>query len=240
MDLMTINREWSAIKFQVPWKFRDVLIVFLISFFFIIFSIPLSGLFFEISGLFLGDALGQRIFLQYICGFVLLFVPIIWVKKLYKAKLDMLGIRKGRWPISYIILVGIGLGVGCYFATSAIFGLRLKINEFLIQNFYSIILSKFTFWGFFMFVLTPVGEEISDRGFLYGYLRSRVGVLFGLLIQSLIFSLFHLELEATISGQIPLIIHKFCLGLLFGTLYEMSGSLYPSLICHGILNFLNV
>jgi membrane protease YdiL (CAAX protease family) len=184
-----------------------------------------------ITGFFLGNLL-------YVHGFVFLFVPIIWAKRLYSAKLQTLGIRKGSWPILYIIAIGIGVGVGYRFITPVILGLPLRIDQFAIQNICSIILSKLTLTGFYLFFLAPVSEEIFHRGFLYGYLRGRLGVLFGLLIQSVIFSLFHLGLEATISSQIPLIIHKFCLGLVLAALYEISGSLYPPMICHAVFNLL--
>jgi membrane protease YdiL (CAAX protease family) len=229
--LNPINREWSAIEFQVPWKFKDVLIIFLISCFSILLLMILSGLFFKITGLVLGNFL-------YFYGFTFLFVPIIRIKRAYNAKVQTLGIRKGRWPISYIVAIGIGAGVGYHFVTYAISGPQLKIDQFVIQNFYSIILSKLTFTGVYLVFLAPISEEIFHRGFLYGYLRGRLGVLFGLLTQALIFSLFHLDLEAAFSGQIPLIIHKFCLGLVLGALYEISGSLYPSLVCHAVFNFL--
>lgn len=231
MDLKTINRKWSAIEFQVPWKFKDVLIVPLISFFSILLLWNLSGWFFLLTGLFLASPL-------YLIEFAFLFAPIIWIKALYSARVQALGIRKGRWPISYIIAIGTGAGIGYRFVTSAILGPQLKIDQFVIQNIYSIILSKLTFTGFYLFFFAPVSEEVCFRGFLYGYLRCRLGVLFGLLIQAVIFSLFHLDLEATISSQIPLIIHKFCLGLILGSLYEISGSLYPSMICHAVFNLL--
>ena len=235
INLIPGNREWSAIKFQVPWKFKDVLFVFSISYFSIPFLMGFSGLFFKISGLFLGNPMARRIFLLYLCGFTFLFVPIIWIKRFYSAKVQTLGIRKGRWPTSYIVIIGIGAGVGYYFVTSAILGLQLKINQIVIENVYSIILSKLTFAGFYLYFLIPVSEEILDRGFLYGYLRCRLGVLFALLLQAIIYTLAHIE--PIINASFPVIIQKFCLGLVLCILYEISGSLYPSMVCHAIFNF---
>lgn len=227
-----ISRKWFGIESQVPWKFKDVLVVFLISCISIPLLLILSRLFFIITGLFVGNFL-------YIYGFTFLFVPIIWIKKSYSAKMQTLGVRRGRWPISYIIAVGIGGGIAFHLVASAILGFQLKTGEFGIENIWSFILAKLTFTGFYLFFLGPVSEEIFHRGFLYGYLRRRLGVLFGLLIQSAIFSLFHLDLEETFTGQLPLLIQKVCLGLVLGALYEISGSLYPSMICHAIFNFLS-
>jgi membrane protease YdiL (CAAX protease family) len=169
---------------------------------------------------------------------ILLLTPIIWVKKIYKAKIEMLGIKKGRWPLSLTIIVGIGTGAAYYFFTQAILSLPLDVDRFLTKNFYIAMLSKQIFSEIFDSVLTPITEEVVNRGFVYGYLRKKVGVLLGLLIQSIVFTFFHLDY--IMNDPIPQIIHKFILGLILGVLYEVSGSLYPSMICHGTLNFLAV
>jgi membrane protease YdiL (CAAX protease family) len=163
--------------------------------------------------------------------------PIIWVKRVYKSRIEIFGIRKGRWPLLLTITVGIGAGVAYYFPTQAILGLPLDLNRFLTKNFYIAMFSKHIFDEIFDSVLTPIIEEILDRGFIYGYLRKRFGVLLGLIIHSIFFTFTHVDL--IISDPIPQIIHKFILGLILGVLYEISKSLYPSMICHGILNFLS-
>jgi membrane protease YdiL (CAAX protease family) len=106
------------------------------------------------------------------------------------------------------------------------------------ESFVSTIDIRGQFNEIFASVLTPIVEEILNRGFIYGYLRKKFGVLLGLLIQSIVFTFPHLDL--ILSDPIPQIIHKFILGLILGVLYEISDSLYPSMICHGILNFLAV
>jgi hypothetical protein len=93
-------------------------------------------------GLFLKDTSSQRLLIYYIAGIIFVLTPIIWVKRIYKAKIEMLGIRKGRWPLSLIITVGIGIGVAYYFPTQAILGLPLDLNQFGSKNFYIAMLSK--------------------------------------------------------------------------------------------------
>lgn len=226
--------ECASSKFEVPWKLKDILIVFLISFIAILLS--LSDYVTIFIGLFLKDASSQRLLIYYMGGIIFLLTPIIWVKKIYEAKIEMLGIRKGRWPLSLIAIVGIGVGVAYYFPTQAILGLPLNLDRFLVKSIYITIISKVIFAVIFDSILTPITEEVLNRGFIYGYLRKRFGVLLGLFIQSIVFVVPHLEV--IISDPIPQIIHKFTLGLILGVLYEISESLYPSMICHGILNFL--
>jgi hypothetical protein len=236
MNKNFLKLECTSSKFEVPWKLKDILIVFLISFIAILLSS--SDYVTLFIALFLKDASSQRLLIYYIVGIIFLLTPIIWVKKIYKAKIEILGIRKGRWPLSLIVIVGLGVGVAYYFPTQAILGLPLDLNRFLTNNFYIAMLSKQIFNEIFDSALTPIAEEIVFRGFIYGYLRKRLGILFGLLIQSIVFTFLHLDL--IISDPIPQIIHKFILGLILGVLYEISDSLYPSMICHGILNFLAV
>jgi len=229
-----INLECTSGKFQVPWKLRDIIIVFLICF--IATLLSLSDYVLIFIGLFLKNASSQELFTYYLSGIIFLVTPILWIKKIYKSKIEMLGIRKGRWPLSLTIIVGIGVGVAYYFPTQAILGLPLDLNRFLVKSIYITIVSKLIFGVIFDSILIPIIEEVLNRGFIYGYLRKRFGVLLGLLIQSIVFVVPHLEV--IISDPIPQIIHKFILGLILGVLYEISGSLYPSMICHAILNFL--
>jgi len=230
------NLECTSGKMQVPWKFRDILIVFLI--YFIATLLSLSDYVLTFLYLFIKDASSQKLLMYYLLGIIYLVTPIIWVKKVYKSRIEIFGIRKGRWPLLLTITVGIGAGVAYYFPTQAILGLPLDLNRLLTKNFYIAMFSKQIFDEIFDSVLTPIIEEILHRGFIYGYLRKRFGVLLGLLIQSIVFTFPHWDL--ILSNPIPQIIHKFILGLILGILYEVSESLYPSMICHGILNFLAV
>ena len=232
------KQQGSPNKFQVPWKFKDVLFITLISYLSIIFLYPIGNLFLNISGLFLNNTSARMIFLLYLYNIAILFFPIIWINKYYKANLTTLGIKKGKLSVPCIILLGIGVGIASFSIGFSIWGHQLKTARFFIDNFYSIILSTLTFLGFQMYLLAPISEEILDRGFLYGYLRGKVGVVLGLLIQALFFALSHPK--SLISGASLPIIQIFFLGLLFGILYEVSGSLYPSIICHSMINFLNI
>jgi membrane protease YdiL (CAAX protease family) len=230
-----LNLECASGNFQVvPWKLKDILIVFLISF--VATLLSLSDYVLIFISLFLKQASSQKLVIYYMASIILLLTTIIWVKKIHRAKIETLGIRKGRWPLSLLIPVGIGVGIAYYFFTEAILGLRLNLGAVFAESTYISIMSKQIFRVILDSIVTPITEEVLDRGFIYGYLRKKFGVLFGLVIQSIVFAAPHLDV--IISNPIPQIIHKFILGLILGVLYEISDSLYPSMICHGVLNFL--
>jgi len=80
----------------------------------------------------------------------------------------------------------------------------------------------------FAAVAGPVMEEIFFRGFMYAALRKRVGVLWAIMISSLIFSMLH----AHLIGFLPIMI----LGMLLAYLYERTGSLTASITLHILHN----
>jgi membrane protease YdiL (CAAX protease family) len=77
-------------------------------------------------------------------------------------------------------------------------------------------------------LLAPLGEELIFRGFLYRALRMRLGVLPALAVTSLAFSMLHPSL-----GPYFVLSAAFCLA------YEWTGSLWTSIILHGLWNGLS-
>ncbi len=77
-------------------------------------------------------------------------------------------------------------------------------------------------------VLAPLGEELIFRGFLYRALRMRLGVLPTLFITSLAFSALHPSF-----GPYFVLSAAFCLA------YEWTGSLWTSILLHGLWNGLS-
>lgn len=90
--------------------------------------------------------------------------------------------------------------------------------------------SGWNFWLtlFSVSVLAPVAEEIFFRGFMYGGLRARLGVMGAMLTSTLFFTALHFSLDAFI----PI----FVLGLFLAWLYEKTGSLYPGILMHATNN----
>ncbi|TDL47699.1 CPBP family intramembrane metalloprotease [Paenibacillus dendritiformis] len=76
-------------------------------------------------------------------------------------------------------------------------------------------------------VVAPFVEEVVNRGVIYGYLRSRFGVLAGVIVSALIFGVGHapeLMLNAIVTGS------------LFALFYERRGTLWMPVMLHGVMN----
>ena len=78
-------------------------------------------------------------------------------------------------------------------------------------------------------VAVPVAEEFLFRGVVYRWMRGRWGVAGGTVVTSLVFALLHPPGWV----ETPQI---FLIGLLLAWLYERSGSLWPSMVLHGVNN----
>jgi membrane protease YdiL (CAAX protease family) len=77
-------------------------------------------------------------------------------------------------------------------------------------------------------VLAPLGEELLFRGYLLRVLRARHGTRAALVITAAIFAAIHVNPASVLA--------LFALGLVFGLLRVISGSLWPSLVAHALQN----
>lgn len=82
-------------------------------------------------------------------------------------------------------------------------------------------------------VVSPVYEEIFYRGFIYRWLRVRLGMNWGIVISSLIFTIAHFP---TLNAM-PV---NFINGVVFAWAYEKTGSAFPGMIVHGVFNTIAV
>lgn len=82
-------------------------------------------------------------------------------------------------------------------------------------------------------VVSPVYEEIFYRGFIYRWLRVRLGMNWGIVISSLIFTIAHFP---TLNAM-PV---NFINGVVFAWVYEKTGSVIPGMIIHGVFNTIAV
>lgn len=221
--------EEYNMKSDVAWRFRDVFLVTLIIYVSSFFAFPLLELLFK------SDRTFMHVFLYFV-DFLTLFAPVLWIQRFHMMEKGALGIRKGRWPVVYIVTIGVGVGVGCFLVVASVWGPKLKMNQFLIDHLIKIILLPLSIVGFRGIVLAPIGEEVFFRGFLYGYLRSKLGIKVGLLAQSLIFSFLHADYA--FGTPFSFVLQRLMIGLILGILYERSYSVYPSIICHSTINFL--
>ncbi|MGF3104631.1 lysostaphin resistance A-like protein [Rossellomorea sp. DUT-2] len=78
-------------------------------------------------------------------------------------------------------------------------------------------------------IISPIYEEIFYRGFLYRWLRTRMGLTGALLLSSLIFTIIHIPTY----NVMPV---NFFSGILFALVYERTNSIWPSVMIHGLTN----
>jgi hypothetical protein len=80
--------------------------------------------------------------------------------------------------------------------------------------------------------LVPFAEELFFRGFLYGWLRPRRGVVIATVISALCFSLLH-----GIYWLMPALI---MLGVILAIVYQRSGSILAAAVTHGTFNTITI
>ena len=163
---------------------------------------------------------------------VLLLAPVWWLAvRRYGARLGDLGLTRFR-------LRDLGLGVvllvpalwlsGLYQTWLAGQGLEMQpgLEQALQQAPWPVVLITTAV------VLAPLVEEIFFRGFLYAGFRTRLPWGVSAVLSAGLFALLHLQPLAA-----PVL---FLLGLLFAYLYHRSGSIWPAIVLHLLVNTVGV
>ncbi|MFS0781825.1 CPBP family intramembrane glutamic endopeptidase [Bacillus sp. 1P06AnD] len=78
-------------------------------------------------------------------------------------------------------------------------------------------------------IISPIYEEIFYRGFLYRWLRTRIGFIGAILVSSIIFTIVHFPAL----NVMPV---NFLSGIVFALAYERTNSIWPSIFIHGLTN----
>ena len=91
------------------------------------------------------------------------------------------------------------------------------------------------FAGVMVIAVAPVAEEFFFRGFFYGALRTRFGVVLAAVIDGLLFGAIHYQGWDGGEGLL-LLPPLMTLGFIFCLLYEQTGSLYPPIALHAFNN----
>jgi membrane protease YdiL (CAAX protease family) len=155
---------------------------------------------------------------------VLAFVAVEW--EVIAPALKTFGLRGARLLLPVAILAGLWVFVAVWFA--ALEALGVETLEYL-ADFRE---HGWPLWTAIVLlcVCPPVFEELGFRGFVQGRLERIVSPWEAILIQAALFSVVHL---------LPLIfVTHFVLGIAFGWLRRVSGSLYPGMILHAAWNAL--
>jgi len=91
-------------------------------------------------------------------------------------------------------------------------------------NFFSVVIAFIS-----AAVISPIYEEVFYRGFIYRWLRTRIGYSGAVMLSSIIFSIVHIPTY----NVIPI---TFFNGIIFALAYERTNSIWPSVMIHGVTN----
>ena len=92
-------------------------------------------------------------------------------------------------------------------------------------------LSALIGYGVLLAFVAPLAEELFFRGFVFGVLREKIGVVWGALATGLVFGLVHVA-----GSPIETVGVLIILGTLLCVLYVQTGSLLPCIALHAINN----
>jgi CAAX protease family protein len=211
----------------VPWSSRDVWFGVLASV--VVVGIAF-GLLFVLAALLPEPSLDLWAALVPTLFELLFLVPVWWfsVRK-YHAPLTTLGFVRFR---PSLLAVGVGLLIatyifnGVYSYLLSTFGLQMQTD---LTPVFEQLSSP---WPLVVAVVivAPVVEEVFFRGFVFAGLRTRYDWRWAAVISSALFAAAHM--------QLTFFIPAFILGGLFAYLYQKSGSVWPSMIIHALVNAL--
>src|SRR3990172_10139101 len=222
-------RELNAFP-DVVWTIKDVIVVLSCIFLAIVlFCLSIFSLF--------GANETTFNFASYVFLILLIVVPMFWIKKRYGLNKEVLGLKKNNLSSLKIGVIGGVIAILYHLL------MRVAIIEHLVTppvikiSYIKFILAPISINGFPTIILAPVAEEIMFRGFIYGYLRKKLGIILGIIMQAVCFAILHLSFSFSQANAFIILLNTLSIGLIGGMLYEKTGTLYPAIICHVFINY---
>lgn len=160
--------------------------------------------------------------------FPFLLIACLLVNKfIYRHPVQALGFFKENLPIKY--LTGVVLGIGMIAVVYIINVLTGAMHGAINPN-----ISWFTLiWIIGLFMIQGLTEEVLARGFLMNKVSNQLGVLAGIIINSLFFALLHFLNPNT---NILCFINLFLAGLVFSLLFYWSDNIWLTGAAHSFWN----
>jgi hypothetical protein len=215
------NQDFTALFEPVPWTPRDVAWALMMAIMWVMLFVVIGGV---------GQRLGWTIDpgLVVVLGTLVLLIP-AWYFSIYKYGLSWadLGLR-GFKPAT----VGLGCGLMLvsllfnliYATLLGFFGLQIQPDIDAMFNSTKFPLTLLIGGA----VVAPFVEEIFFRGFVFPGLRNRWNWQVAAVVSAGLFAMAHIIPTA--------ILPIFILGLIFAFLYQISGSIWPSIFMHMLTN----
>lgn len=189
------------------------------------------------------DWLGSTSFHQFLYVFLVeaLTVGVLIIfAKLYKTKLELVGLRKFKYS-------DIFYGIGAYLIYFVIYIVTIVIVRLIYPGLnisqkqntgFSTPMGALSMTLTFisLVILPPIAEEIMVRGFLYGSFKKFSPKIFAAILASLLFGAAHLP--EGVGGLLWVgFIDTFILSMVLIYFREKTGGLYAGMFAHGLKNF---
>ncbi|WP_282137283.1 CPBP family intramembrane glutamic endopeptidase [Rossellomorea aquimaris] len=214
---------------QDPWGWKEFILLMLLEFGLVIGCIkfvvkPLYSGWLD-NELYAGTLMGLTIAIILLSGVYLIALR---PKQLSWSEVGVKAFNVKDWKIIIIYSVILLVGAVIIVVLTSFIGNSWENSktEAMQQNatFFTILLAFIS-----AAIISPIYEEIFYRGFLYRWLRTRIGLTGALLLSSLIFTIIHIPTY----NVMPV---NFFSGILFALAYERTNSIWPSVLIHGLTN----
>lgn len=217
------NMPEPAAPPPIPWTARDAWLGLAL---FLGLSIITTTIFLLLMWIFSVE-LSMEIML--IIGEVMFVVPIWWfANRKYGAGWGALGVRGFKWTN---IAVGFGLVLAVTVVTGFYSAIIQELFDSPIQPDLEPVAEDMALpWLLIVMavIVAPLVEEFFFRGFVFAGFRRKYGWQRAAIFSSVLFAVGHLQPYA--------ILPLFLLGYVFAYLYQRSGSIWPGILMHFIVN----
>jgi membrane protease YdiL (CAAX protease family) len=164
----------------------------------------------------------------------------LFVTKLYKSRLSIIGLRRPRWNDLFYGVVAVPVYFSFYLLTVVVvshFVPSLNVNQQQEVGFNSAHGGLPLFLAFLsLVVLPPIAEEIMVRGFLYSSLKKAMSLIPAAIFTSVLFAVAHLPEGGSAGPLYIAAVDTFILSLVLIYLREKTGGLWSSMTLHAIKN----
>ncbi|MCK6206584.1 CPBP family intramembrane metalloprotease [Bacillus infantis] len=216
-------------KKQDPWGWREFILLMLLEFIIVIGVVKL------IVQPFYAEWLKDDLYAGTLTGLtiaVILMAGVYFIalrpKRLSWREAGVKAFSSKDWKLIGLYSVGLLIGAVIIVVLTSFIGNSWENSktEAMQQNvtFFTVLIAFIS-----AAVISPIYEEIFYRGFLYRWLRTRMGLTGALLLSSLIFTIIHIPTY----NVMPV---NFFSGILFALAYERTGSIWPPVLIHGLTN----
>ena len=221
-----IKKYW---KEKDNWGVRELILLLVLEFLVVIAGIKylLKPLYFKWlnNELYAGTLVGVTIAITLMLGIYLIALR---PKKLSWEEVGLTAFLKKDWILIVIYSIVLLLGAIIIFILTSFIGNSWENDKTeALQK--EVTLFTFSIAFISAAIISPIYEEIFYRGFLYRWFRTRTGIIGGVLISSIIFTIVHIPTY----NVMPV---NFFSGIIFALAYERTNSIWPAIFIHGITN----